>query len=170
MKQKWEFSLMTCDVWFWRQLNVWTNIEETHDTQENNSCRIKLQEEHLLDQHLITVFEWWVTAPGTDEDVGVVHLHLELVRHPALVHCLTIQILTSAINQSEISIVLCQPISDKYRTVSTNQQSLMSVTSELVFLVWWLVLTCPYLSRASHSLWMLRSTSLTWHKRNCKIW
>ena len=106
MKQKWEFSLMTCDVWFWRQLNVWTNIEETHDTQENNSCRIKLQEEHLLDQHLITVFEWWVTAPGTDEDVGVADLEVEILRDPSTVDGLLEEVSAGA-QEEHLSLQIC---------------------------------------------------------------
>ena len=50
------------------------DVEEAHHAEQHHGGRVELQLAHLLHQGLVSVLVRRVTAPGTDEDVRVVHL------------------------------------------------------------------------------------------------
>lgn len=57
----------------WAGLGL-ADVEEAHDAQQHHGGRVELQLAHLLHQGLVPVLVRRVAAPGTDEDVRVVHL------------------------------------------------------------------------------------------------
>ena len=72
------------------------DVEQAHHAQQHHGGRVELQLAHLLHQGLVPVLVTRVAAPGTDEDVGVVHLHVEVLRQPARVSRLLVEVMVGA--------------------------------------------------------------------------
>ena len=90
--------------------------EETHHAQENHSSGVHLQLGHITwrvssvktrrqedinnmiptDQFFISVFMRGVAAPGTDEDVGVSDLHVQILGQSASIQRLLVEVCPSA--------------------------------------------------------------------------
>ena len=97
---------MTEDIVGGSDLLVGVCEEEAHHAQQDHGGGVHLQRGHLTDQYFVSVLMWWVAAPGTDEDVGVADLEVDILRDPATVDGLLEEVSGGA-QKEHLSLQIC---------------------------------------------------------------
>ena len=97
---------MTEDIVDGSDLLVGVREEQAHHAQQDHSGGVHLQRGHLTDKNFVSVFMRRVAAPGTDEDVGVADLEVEILRDPAAVDGLLEEVSAGA-QEEHLSLQIC---------------------------------------------------------------